>query len=142
MKEKFGTPIAAEMLAGLSKRERDRILAYIEKKEPETAEELRKLIVTLDDVRFISIDMLRTLLGALKTDDLGLALRMAKAETRAFVLDNVSSGMRAELKDAFSGPPLPAPTVQQAYDRVMKVMREMEDQGKILIKREGDEYVD
>ena len=137
MKSEFGQKAAVEILSKLSKPERDRILLYIEKCDPKIAEELKRQIVTLDDLQFISVKMLQELLGQIKLDDLALALRLADKKTLEFILGNVSSSLRQDIVEVFSGPPLAIAKVQEAYESVMRVVREKIDKGEIVLEKDG-----
>ena len=141
MEKKFGPEAAAAVLSRLGKLERDKILLYIDKEDPDMGQALRQMMVTLDDLQFITVSMLQELLRLIKIDDLALALRLAKDETREFIFENVSRSLRQDILDVYKGPPLPLSKVQEAYERIMQVVRKRVEEGTIIIDRDGSQYV-
>lgn len=132
-----GPKEAAKMLAGLDKEQRDKALETIRKRDPKMAEVLSSLLVTFEDLKFITIGMLRELLTEVKIDDLGKVLRISSDELKKFVLSNVSSGMQKDIEDVLLGPPLPVSKVKESEDKIMKIVREKVDKGELIIKKDG-----
>lgn len=139
---KGGIEQALELLSGMSLTERDSLLEIIAKKDPTMATVLRNGLITLEDIRFLSIKMLQELLREISLDNLGLALRISSPELKSFVYTHVSSSMKRQLDDILLGPPKPVNQVLDAQDSIIQQMRKMVDKGQLIIDRSGnDPYV-
>lgn len=142
MPVKGGIEQALELLSGMSLTERDSLLEIIATKDPTMATVLRNGLITLEDIRFLSIKMLQELLREISLDNLGLALRISSPELKSFVYTHVSSSMKRQLDDILLGPPKPVNQVLDAQDSIIQQMRKMVDKGQLIIDRSGnDPYV-
>lgn len=139
MKFQGGPKEAARMLAGLPKDQRDKVLEEIVKQDPSMAEVLKNLMVTLDDLQFITVKMLVELLREIDIKDLALGMRLSQSkELKDFVLGNVSKSMRQEMEEVLLGPPQSVNKAQEAYEKVMEVVRQKIDKGELIINRSQD----
>ena len=136
-----GIKEAAKMLAGLDLQQREKILELIVKKDPQMAEVLRKNIVTLEDLKFATVKMLQEFLREISLQDLGLALRVASPEVQEHIRSSVSRSMREEIDFYLKGKPQPVANVQKAYQTVVDTMLTHVEQGKLVLKAGGEEYV-
>ncbi len=137
-----GLKSAIEMLSGLPLAERENLLEIMAKKDPTTVEVLRNGLVTLEDIQFITIKMLQELLREINIDDLALSLKISSPDLKSFIYSNVSSSMKRSIDDTLLGAPRPVSQIQEAQDRIISKMREMVDQGRLIIERSGtDPYV-
>jgi flagellar motor switch protein FliG len=132
-----GPKEAAKMLAGLDREQREKALETIRKRDPKMAETLASLIVTIEDLQFITVNMLRELLTEIDLSDLGKVLRISSDELRVFVLSNVSSGMQKDLEDVLLGPPMPVSKVKESEDKILQIVRAKVDKGELIIKKDG-----
>ena len=139
---KGGVKGAAEMLAKLDSKGRERILQDISQKDPEMAEELRKNMVTFEDLKYMTPQMLAKLLQDVDTADVALGLRTSGEELKSFFLNNVSKGKRKDIEDVLLGPPQAVSKVEESIEKVMKVVREKINKGELVIDMDGgEEYV-
>lgn len=139
---KGGIDQAINLLSALSINERDKLLELIGAKDPTMAEVLRKGLITLEDIRFLSVKMLQEFLREISLDQLGLALRISSAELKSYVYTHISSSMKRQLDDILLGPPKPVAQVIEAQDAIIQKMRIMAEKGQLIIDRSGnDPYV-
>jgi flagellar motor switch protein FliG len=139
---KGGLKEAARMLSGLGPEEREKVLEIIAKKDPAMAERLRKNMVTLEDLKFLTVKMIQELLREIDIQDFALTLRIASPELRDHILSNVSSSMRSDIEQVLLGPPQSVSKVQEKTEEVLKIVREKMDRGELIINRNSDdEYV-
>lgn len=142
MARKSGFEHALEMLAGLDEKGRQRILADIQKKDPELAQALQENMVRFEDLQHITPKMFQELMQELKVDDLALGLRMGSAQLKNKLLSLMSSGLRKDVEDVLLGPPRAAQDVQQAVENVMQLVRSKVDKGELILKPgQDDDYV-
>ncbi len=142
MSFKSGVQEAAKMLAGLRPLEREKVLLLIARQDAQMAELLKKHMVILEDLKFLTVKMLQELLREIEIKDLAFSLRRGSEELKLFFLNNLSSGMKREIEDVLDGPPLQVSLVEEAEERVMSVVRKMVDEGRLVLKEGGnEEYV-
>lgn len=137
---KGGLKEAAKMLNGLDPLQRERILGEIGQKDPSMAEDLRKNLISLDDLRFLTPRMFQDLFKEIKIVDLGLALRIAPGDLKEVIFSNITSSYREEIDESLKGPLQSLQKVQECEQRILEKMRELEAKGKIVI-RKTDDYV-
>jgi flagellar motor switch protein FliG len=140
MKVDGGPKAAALMLQGLGPGERKRILDDIRRKDPKMAQAIEVHLLTLEDLKKLSVKMLQEFLREVDTQDLGLALRLSSVELREHLLGMISTGMREDLELVLKGALQPVEKVQEAYQRVLSVMNAMQDKG-LLVFHDDDQLV-
>jgi len=140
MKVDGGPKAAALMLQGLGSGERKRILDDIRRKDPTMAQAIETHLLTLEDLKKLSVKMLQEFLREVDTQDLGLALRLSSDELRGHLLAMISKGMREDLEQVLKGPLQPVEKVQEAYQRVLAIMNAMQGKGK-LVFHDDDQLV-
>jgi len=141
MSFKGGVEEAAKMLAGLDREGRENVLEIIAKKDPQMAENLRKNMVTLEDLKYLTVKMLQELLRDIEITDLALALRISSDELKAHILQNVSSSLRKDIEDVLLGPPQSVSNVNEATDKIMEVVLKKVDKGELVINKDGETLI-
>lgn len=134
-----GVMMAAKMLAHLDLASRKRILEYIARANPEIAEELKRNMVTFEDLTYLTLKMLQELLREIKIDDLALALRAGSDKLKQHILSNVSSNIRKDIEDVLSGPPQKSSKINEAMERIMSIVRVKVDRGELILDKTGSE---
>ena len=139
-----GVELAVQVLNRADRASEKRILMALETDDPELAQELRRRMFVFEDV--LSLDD-RSLQRALRdmdlSSDMPLALKAASAEVKAKILRNVSRRQGEGLEEALSllGP-VRLREVEEAQQRIVGVIRRLEDEGEIVVARGGaDELV-
>lgn len=138
---KGGIEEAAKMLAGLDRQGRENVLKIIAEKDPEMAETLKKNMVTLEDLQYLTVKMLQDLLRDIDIADLALALRISSDKLKSHILQNVSSSLRKDIEDVLLGPPQSVSTVNEAADKVMNIVLKKIDKGELVINKDGEKLV-
>ncbi len=139
-----GVEMAVSVLNHADRATEKRILMALETEDPELAQELRRRMFVFDDI--VGLDD-RSLQRALRevdfTTDMPLALKVGSPEVKAKVMRNVSKRQGEQLAEAmeFLGP-VRLREVEDAQQRVVAIIRRLEDEGEIIISRGGvDELV-
>ncbi|MCK5073401.1 MAG: hypothetical protein KAQ98_08260 [Bacteriovoracaceae bacterium] len=139
---KGGVRDAAKMLSGLDVQNRTRVLESIAERDPEMAELLKQNMVLFDDLKYTTVQMIQELLREIKIEDLALALKIGGDDLKKHFLDNVSRAMREEIEEILNGKPVPMSKVQDAHDRIMKIVRVKVDRGELVLNPgSSEEYV-
>lgn len=138
---KGGIEEAAKMLAGLDRQGRENVLKIIADKDPQMAEKLKKSMVTIEDLRFLTVKMIQELLRDIDLNDLALALRISSPELKTHILQNVSSSIRKDIEDVLLGKLQSVSTVNEAADKVMEVVLRKISKGELVINKNGETLV-
>ena len=110
---------------------------------PELAEEIKKLMFVFEDIVQIDDRSLQLVLRQVETKDLSLALKATPQEVAEKVFKNMSTRAADMLREEieFMGP-VKIRDVEEAQQKVVGVIRALEDKGEIVISRgKGDEMI-
>lgn len=139
-----GVEMAVAVLNRADRGTEKRILQSLEIEDPELAQELRRRMFVFDDVtRLDDHTVQRALRDVDFATDMPLALKVASADVKAKVMRNISKRQGEQLMEAleFLGP-VRLREVEDAQQRIVSVIRRLEDEGEIVISRGGvDEVV-
>ncbi|HXH30468.1 MAG TPA: FliG C-terminal domain-containing protein [Bacteriovoracaceae bacterium] len=140
MKKKFdGLKAATEMLQGLDLAAQQSLLADIARRDPEMAIKLKQNLVTFDDLRYLTVTMMKRLLQDIELDVLGLALRGASKELTDHLLGMFSTNMKRDIEDSLRGKPRPLGEVLEAQKKIMDVVTRLRDKGEIVLSKDKSE---
>lgn len=140
-KKGTGVETAAQMLSGLDKDNRDRVLEIISKKDPQMAEIIKLNLVQIDDLIKMTISMLQDFMKEVSLGDLALALKFADKNTVNFFCDNLSKSMALEIRETVEEKKVQKKIAEEAYQKVMDKVRQLVDSEKIILKKDSDQYV-
>lgn len=141
MPHKGGVKEAAKLLSGLDHDNRLKILEIIARQDPQMAELLRKNLVVLEDLLYLTPRMILELTKEVSSQDMGMALRISTPKLKTHILSHLPKMLRAEVEEILLGPPQAVNKVQESTERVLEVVRLKVERGEIVIRKEGDEYV-
>jgi flagellar motor switch protein FliG len=127
---------ALEMLQGLDQTTQTNLLAEIARKDPELAIKLKQNLITFEDLKFLTVDMMRSLLKEIDLELLGLALKTATPELVEFVSNMFSTSMRRDIEEVLKGRPRPLSEVLEAQVKIVEAMNRLSQQGIILIDKD------
>lgn len=127
---------ALEMLQGLDQTTQTNLLAEIARKDPELAIKLKQNLITFEDLKFLTVDMMRSLLKEIDLELLGLALKTASPELVEFVSNMFSTSMRRDIEEVLKGRPRPLSEVLDAQVKIVETMNRLIQQGIILIDKD------
>ncbi len=140
MKKKIaGLKQAIEMLQGLDLAAQQTLLADIARRDPEMAIKLKQNLVTFDDLRYLTVSMMKRLLQDISLDDLGLALRGANKELTDHLMSMFSTGMKRDIEDVLKGKPRALSDVMEAQKRIMDVVLKLREKGEIVLSKDKSE---
>ena len=119
-----------------------RVLPLIEKLSSETFTELNKRIFMFEDIVLLDDRSIQKVLREVDQDELAKALKGADSEVCDKIYKNMSKRAAAMLEEEmeFLGP-LSIKDVYEARERIVSVIRRLEESGDIVIARPG-EYED
>lgn len=134
-----GVQPIAEMLNVMDKTSEQNIMSRVEEKDPQLAEEIRKLMFVFEDIALIDDRGMQALLKEVSNDKLVIALKTAPEEIREKIFKNISK-RAAELlrEDLEAMGPVRLSDVENAQQEIVNLVKKLETEGKIMINRGGD----
>ncbi len=133
-----GVAPIADMLNVMDKSNEQNIMAKVEEKDPQLAEEIRKLMFVFEDISFVDDRGMQTLLKEVPNDKLVIALKTATPEVRDKIFRNISKRAAELLKDDLDSlGPVKLSEVEAAQQEIINVAKRLESEGKIMISRGG-----
>lgn len=134
----------ADMLNLMDKNSEKNIMARVEEKDPELAEEIRKLMFVFEDMVYVDDRGIQELLKIVDNQKLVTALKTAPEEVRMKLFKNMSNRAATLLKEDLDAMgPTKISDVEKAQQEIVQQLKDLEAKGKALISRggEGDAFV-
>ena len=138
-----GIKAVVEVLNRVDRTTEKSIIETLEVDNPELAEDIKRLIFVFEDIVQLDDRSLQMVLREVDTKDLSLALKGTQAEVADKVYRNMSKRAADMLREEieFMGP-VKIRDVEEAQQKVVNVIRALEDKGEIVISRgQGDEMI-
>jgi len=137
-----GIRTVAEILNQMDRASEELILKNIEEKDQILSDEIRKLMFTFDDLIHIDDRGIQMVLKEITTDDLALALKMASDELKVKIFKSMSQRASQILKEEIGAKgAVRVSDVEKAQMNIVRVVRRLEEEGKIVIGGKGGEEV-
>lgn len=116
------------------------IMEHLEENDPELAEEIKRRLFVFEDIIKLDDRSLQRVLREVEMKELSLALKGATEELRAKFFKNMSKRASEMLKEDmdYMGP-VRVKDVEESQQKVVNVIRALEDVGEIVISRGGEE---
>jgi flagellar motor switch protein FliG len=134
-----GVQPIAEMLNVMDKTSEQNIMARVEEKDPQLAEEIRKLMFVFEDIVYIDDRGMQMLLKEVPNDKLVIALKSAPEEIREKIFRNISKRASELLREDLEAMgPVRLSDVETAQQEIVNVAKRLEAEGKIIISRGGE----
>ncbi|MBP7653065.1 flagellar motor switch protein FliG [Candidatus Dependentiae bacterium] len=116
------------------------ILENLEEEEPELAEEIKKLMFVFEDIVLLDDRSIQQVLREVDTKELAVALKAVDETVKQKIFGNMSKRASAMLEEdmEFMGP-VRMRDVEEAQQRIVNVIRRLEESGDIIIARGGEE---
>lgn len=134
----------ADMLNLMDKNSEKNIMARVEEKDPELAEEIRKLMFVFEDIIYVDDKGIQELLKIVDNQKLVISLKTAPDEVKNKLFRNMSNRAATLLREDLDAmPPTKISDVEKAQQDIVQQLKELESQGKAIISRggEGDTFV-
>lgn len=113
-------------------------------RDPKLADEIRKRMFVFEDIVYLDNLSIQTFLRAVDTKDLAIALKAANPEVVEAIFQNMSSRMQETIKsDIEYLHNVRLRDVEEAQQRIVSVIRNLEEEGALVISKGGkeDEFV-
>ncbi|NLJ61438.1 MAG: flagellar motor switch protein FliG [Firmicutes bacterium] len=118
------------------------ILEDLEEQDPVLAEEVKKLMFVFEDIVLLDDRSIQTVLKEVDMKDLALALKAASEAVMKRIVSNMSDRAAEMLKEdiEFMGP-VRLRIVEDAQQRIVNIVRRLDDSGEIIISRGKEDEV-
>ena len=133
-----GVDAVVAILNAVDRGTEKRIMETLEIEEPELAEEIRKKMFVFEDILLLDDRAIQRVLRDVENSDLGVALKGANEDVQNAIFKNLSSRLAAMIKEdmEFMGP-VRMKDVEEAQQKIVGVIRKLEDSSEIVISRGG-----
>lgn len=134
-----GVEPIADMLNLMDKNNEKNIMSRVEEKDPELAEEIRKLMFVFEDLVFVDDKGIQNLLKEVDQQKLVVALKTAPEEVKTKLFKNMSNRAAKLLEEDLEVlGPTKLSDVEKAQSEIVQKAKDLEQQGKAFISRGGD----
>ena len=138
-----GVKAIVEILNRVDRTSEKAIIETLEVDNPELTEEIKKLMFVFEDIVMIDDRSIQRILRDVDNKDLSLSLKATPKEVADKVFKNMSTRAADMLREEieFMGP-VKIRDVEEAQQRIVNVIRRLEEKGEIVISRgKGDEMI-
>ena len=137
-----GVDKIVEILNTVDRSTEKHIMESLEIEEPELADEIRKKMFVFEDILLLDDRAIQRVLRDVDNNDLAIALKNANEEVQGVIFKNLSKRLAAMIKEDmdFMGP-VRMKDVEEAQQKIVGVIRRLEDAGEIVISRGGGDEI-
>ncbi|MBC7427613.1 MAG: flagellar motor switch protein FliG, partial [Bacteriovorax sp.] len=129
----------ADMLNLMDKNTEKNIMSRVEEKDPELAEEIRKLMFTFEDLLYVDDKGIQNLLREVDNGKLVIAMKTAPDEIKQKLFKNMSNRAATLLREDLEAlGPTKLSDVEKSQAEMVSKVKELEGQGKAFISRGSD----
>jgi flagellar motor switch protein FliG len=137
-----GTQYLVNMLTSVDRGTEKQILEYLDGANSELAAEVRKLMFVFDDLVRLDDRSLQRVLREVDSKDLSLAMRGTSEELQERIFRNQSTRAAQALREEMEiGGPVRLRQVEEAQQRIVNIVRRLEDSEEIVVQRGGEDVL-
>jgi flagellar motor switch protein FliG len=116
------------------------LLEALEEKDADLVEEIKKRMFVFEDIVKLSNQAIQRVLKEIDNRDLAVALKGANSEVEKIVFSNVSTRLKDMIKeDIEMMGPVRVRDVEEAQQKIVSAIRQLDESGEIIIQRSGEE---
>ena len=137
-----GVDAVVEILNAVDRGTEKHIMETLEIEEPELADEIRKKMFVFEDILLLDDRAIQRVLRDVDNNDLAVALKGANENVQTAIFNNLSKRLSAMIKEdmEFMGP-VRMKDVEEAQQKIVNIIRKLEDSGEIIISRGGGDEI-
>jgi flagellar motor switch protein FliG len=137
-----GVDAVVEILNAVDRGTEKHITATLEIEAPDLADEIRKKMFVFEDILQLDDRAIQRVLRDVDNNDLGIALKGANEQVQNAIFNNLSKRLGVMIKEdmEFMGP-VRMKDVEEAQQKIVNVIRKLEDAGEIVIARGGGDEI-
>jgi len=137
-----GVDSVVEILNTVDRGTEKHIMETLEIEEPELADEIRRKMFVFEDILLLDDRAIQRVLRDVENNDLAISLKGANQEVQNAIFNNLSKRLASMIKEdmEFMGP-VRMKDVEEAQQKIVNVIRKLEDSGEIVISRGGGDEI-
>ena len=137
-----GVDAIVEILNYVDRGTEKHILENLEVEEPELADEIKRKMFVFEDILSLDDKTIQRVLRDVDNNDLGIALKGTSEEVQNVIFNNLSKRLAAMIREDmdFMGP-VRMKDVEEAQQKIVNIIRKLEDSGEIIISRGGGDEI-
>lgn len=137
-----GIAAVADLVNNLDKKTMNSVMTRLEDKDPILAEEIRQHMFTFTDIAKIDDKGIQQILREVPNDKLIMALKSAPEELRERIFRSMSERASQLLREDLEAlGPMRVSDVEAAQREIVKVVKRLEEEGKIIIGASDEQEV-
>ncbi|CAN5705341.1 flagellar motor switch protein FliG [soil metagenome] len=138
MEKAGGVPTVAEILNLADRSTEKSIMEGLEVDDPDLVEQIRRLMFVFEDIKMVDDKGIQAIMKEVDNDELTLGLKTASEELKEKIFKNMSERAAQLIKEdmQFMGP-VRVSDVEAAQQRIVDIVRRLEDSGDIIIAGRG-----
>ena len=137
-----GVDAIVEILNTVDRATEKHIMENLEIEEPELADEIRKKMFVFEDILQLDDRSIQRVLREVENNELAIALKGSTEEVQNAIFNNLSKRLVSMIKEDmdFMGP-VRMKDVEEAQQKIVNIIRKLEDSGEIVIARGGGDEI-
>ena len=137
-----GVESIVEILNLVDRSKKKTIIETLEEDDPELAEEIKKRMFVFEDIVLLDDRSIQRVVREVEGNELAKALRGVDAEVQDKIFKNMSKRAAQTLKEEmeYLGP-IRLKDVEETQQKIVAIIRKLEDQGEIVVARTGEDEV-
>ena len=133
-----GVEPVAEILNSVDKATETRILSSIEETNPDLAEQIRELMFTFEDMALIDAKQMQLVMKDVDQADMVLALKTSSDAVKELIFSSMSSRAAEMVREDLENlGPAKLSDVEASQQKIIKVVKKLEEAGTIIIAGAG-----
>ncbi|MCL1836299.1 MAG: flagellar motor switch protein FliG [Treponema sp.] len=135
-----GVESIVEILNLVDRASEKQIIEALEDEDPELAEEIKKRMFVFEDIVLLSDRDIQKVMREVDSQELSKALKSVDTEVQDKIFKNMSKRAATMLKEdmEYMGP-VRLKDVEEAQQKIVSIIRHLEDTGEIVIARSGED---
>ena len=137
-----GVDHVVEILNTVDRGTEKHIMETLEIENPDLADEIRKKMFVFEDILLLDDRAIQRVLRDVDNNDLSIALKGSNEEVQNAIFNNMSKRLAVMIKEdmEFMGP-VRMKDVEEAQQKIVNVIRKLEDSGEIVVSRGGGDEI-
>ncbi|HZJ82633.1 MAG TPA: flagellar motor switch protein FliG [Clostridia bacterium] len=137
-----GIPSIVEILLSVDRGTEKHIMESLEMKDGELADEIKRRMFVFEDIVTLDNRSVQRFLREVENSDLALAIKNSSEDVTQVIFSNMSKRLQDMLKEdiEFMGP-VRLRDVEEAQQKIVNIVRKLEDAGEIVISRGGGDEI-
>ena len=137
-----GVDAVVEILNTVDRGTEKHIMETLEIEDPELADEIRKKMFVFEDILLLDDRAIQRVLRDVDNSDLAIALKGSTEQVQNAIFNNLSKRLAAMIQEdmEFMGP-VRMKDVEEAQQKIVNIIRKLEDSAEIIISRGGGDEI-